>query len=262
MDNDDIMKNFIAALNHSISKIGYGAQRKIAQKTGITQQYISGIVSGKRFGKEEVRRAIAKACGYEYEDFLKFGESLIQCEIGPYRKFEVEEAFFWVLREICIDHNRFQKLIQDTGIEELRFKRIFNHLKEPHNPPPTQEEIEKIVKASNYKNVEEFMERGRQIIQENPELEWDMHQQISFTADKGSEILVAYPEKTKNYCNHSYEHLIQRFKNKSRAIQFIEKIIKLESLSEGLLSKAENEIDNLIELAEIMKSEQSDNSKK
>jgi transcriptional regulator with XRE-family HTH domain len=129
MNNDTIMKNFQAALNHSISRIGYGAQRIIAKKSGVSQQYISGIVSGKRFGKEDVRRSIAKACGYEYEQFLKFGESLILCETGPYRKFEVEEEFFWALREICLDPVRFNKLIQDTGIEELRFKRIFNHFK-------------------------------------------------------------------------------------------------------------------------------------
>lgn len=83
MDNEDITMNFQSALNHSIGKIGYGAQRKIAEKAGISQQYISGILSGKRFGKEDVRRDIAKACGYDYEDFLKLGKNLLACQPRP-----------------------------------------------------------------------------------------------------------------------------------------------------------------------------------
>lgn len=80
---DDINNSFLAALTHSIAKIGYGSQRKIAAKAGISQQYISGILSGKRFGKEDKRRLIADACGYEYEDFLKLGKNLLRCEQPP-----------------------------------------------------------------------------------------------------------------------------------------------------------------------------------
>ena len=47
-----------------------GAQSRVAEKVGVTPQHISAISLGKRGGDEGLKREIAKALGYEYEDFL------------------------------------------------------------------------------------------------------------------------------------------------------------------------------------------------
>lgn len=72
----NVTKYFQEALRYFLKKKGYGAQTWLAHKTGIGQQYISRIASKKRKGSEEVRRKIAKAAGYKYEEFLDLGRRL------------------------------------------------------------------------------------------------------------------------------------------------------------------------------------------
>jgi len=55
-------------------------QAKLSSGTGIKQSMISGMKTGKRWGTEESRRAIADFFGRSYEDFLAFGSQLIDAE--------------------------------------------------------------------------------------------------------------------------------------------------------------------------------------
>jgi hypothetical protein len=100
------------------------------------------------------------------------------------------------------------------------------------------------------------MRRGRQIIRENPDLEWDMHREIVISGVMAESLIYGNTNKPNKNNKTIQESLIDRFKDKRRAILLIEKLIKLESLSEGLLLKAEGEIEKLIELAEIITDEQ------
>ncbi|MCP4746434.1 MAG: hypothetical protein GY874_09885 [Desulfobacteraceae bacterium] len=68
---------FHAALNYSLKKWGWGAQSRLAKKINKKQQYISSIQKGLNDGAEKTRREIAAAFGYDYEDFLKLGRSLL-----------------------------------------------------------------------------------------------------------------------------------------------------------------------------------------
>jgi hypothetical protein len=55
-----------------------GTKAKLAKDANIARSQITGILDGSRYGgSEEVRRAIAAALGWDYEDFLKYGECLV-----------------------------------------------------------------------------------------------------------------------------------------------------------------------------------------
>jgi transcriptional regulator with XRE-family HTH domain len=69
---------FSAALAHLVSKKGRGAQEALAKQVRITPQYISRLARGERSGAEDVRRKIASALGYSYDEFLALGRALLR----------------------------------------------------------------------------------------------------------------------------------------------------------------------------------------
>lgn len=68
---------FRVALNHELEQRGRGAQTEIVKKTDLKPAYLNHIVKGRKYGSESVRRAIASALGYEYEDFLDVGREIM-----------------------------------------------------------------------------------------------------------------------------------------------------------------------------------------
>jgi transcriptional regulator with XRE-family HTH domain len=75
---DELLNAFRAALIHSIAGKPRGIQAGIAKFAGISTGQVTNIVKGLRPGNEARRRLIALALGYEYEDFLALGQSLIK----------------------------------------------------------------------------------------------------------------------------------------------------------------------------------------
>jgi transcriptional regulator with XRE-family HTH domain len=79
-----IMKNrrlaFSRALQHFIKAGKNITQTKIAAKTGIKQGMVSGMKTGKRWGTEENRRAIADYFNKSYDEFLDIGQALLDAE--------------------------------------------------------------------------------------------------------------------------------------------------------------------------------------
>ena len=66
---------FNKALKVMVEQSGHGIINKIAKACNVSQQHISHLSLGKRKGSEKLRRNIAKFFGYDYEAFLKLGES-------------------------------------------------------------------------------------------------------------------------------------------------------------------------------------------
>jgi len=73
----DFREQFRAAFAYFLNQEGRGSQSRLAEKIGIRQQVVSQIFNKLTDGNEEIRRKIATAYGYEYDDFLKFGEALM-----------------------------------------------------------------------------------------------------------------------------------------------------------------------------------------
>jgi len=67
---------FALALKAEIESQPRGYRTQIALKAGVNPNQVSDIVHGRAYGSEETRRALVLAMGWDYEEFLKYGESL------------------------------------------------------------------------------------------------------------------------------------------------------------------------------------------
>ena len=71
--SEDIDIVFRAALAKIISDKGRGAKSHTAKKAGLTPVYIGQILKGQRRGTDRVKRVIASALGFSYEEMLTIG---------------------------------------------------------------------------------------------------------------------------------------------------------------------------------------------
>ena len=80
MNDADTYDYFLAALSHTVKKMGRGAITTIAIEAGVSQGYLSQILNKKKAKKAgfQAQLKIAKACGYSYEDFLMVGKKLLE----------------------------------------------------------------------------------------------------------------------------------------------------------------------------------------
>lgn len=76
---NDIYNAFLTALRHFADKEGYGGQSVFAANAGISNGYLSQILKRPDIKKAGLKTqiALAKACGYEIEDFILFGKKLL-----------------------------------------------------------------------------------------------------------------------------------------------------------------------------------------
>jgi molybdopterin converting factor small subunit len=71
---DPIYRQFMAAFRYELK---HRERKVISADSGITVGYISDLLSDKAKATFDKREALSKACGYEYEDFLESGKSLL-----------------------------------------------------------------------------------------------------------------------------------------------------------------------------------------
>jgi len=71
--SEDIDTFFRAALAKIISEKGWGAKADTARKAGVSNAYIVDILKGRRAGSERIKRTIASALGFSYEEMLSIG---------------------------------------------------------------------------------------------------------------------------------------------------------------------------------------------
>ena len=76
MEKQPEMTPFAAALQHHLKK-KWGAASALSRAISLSSGYISELSSGVKRGDEDKRRLVAKALGYAYDDFLAFGQHLI-----------------------------------------------------------------------------------------------------------------------------------------------------------------------------------------
>jgi len=73
----DVAGAFRAAFSHIISAAKRGTQARVAKETGLYGSQVGDLLSGRRPGSEEQRRAIATALGYTYEDMFSLGQWIL-----------------------------------------------------------------------------------------------------------------------------------------------------------------------------------------
>lgn len=81
MDTTDLTKEFAAALREMLRR--RNARADIAKKVGSTPGHISNVANERRHGSEKLRRKIAEACGYSYEDFIALGKMILEGRQPP-----------------------------------------------------------------------------------------------------------------------------------------------------------------------------------
>ena len=67
---------FAEALKAEIARHPRGFRNRLAESTGVQASQITDIISGRAYGSEERRRLLANTLGWEYEEFLRYGECL------------------------------------------------------------------------------------------------------------------------------------------------------------------------------------------
>ena len=75
----DIEKTFRTAFLSLLEQLPYGGKSRLAREVGLSPQQLHHIETGRNYGSETQRRAIAAALGYPgraYEDFLNIGREV------------------------------------------------------------------------------------------------------------------------------------------------------------------------------------------
>lgn len=73
----DVTGAFRAAFAHIIKQAKRGTQARVSKETGLYGSQVGDLLSGRRPGSEEQRRAIASALGHTYEDMLTLGQWIL-----------------------------------------------------------------------------------------------------------------------------------------------------------------------------------------
>ncbi|MBI9092586.1 MAG: helix-turn-helix domain-containing protein [Desulfobacterium sp.] len=79
---DPRYEKFIAYLKKLSISSWHRRMGTMAQEAGISQGYLSRIINGKNIAPYNVQVAIAKACGYSYDEFLQLGQDMLQVANG------------------------------------------------------------------------------------------------------------------------------------------------------------------------------------
>ena len=69
---------FVAALKAEVEQGPRGTRAKIARNANMSRGQISDILYGRQKGTEETRRSLAQALGWDYEEFLNYGQCLTE----------------------------------------------------------------------------------------------------------------------------------------------------------------------------------------
>lgn len=75
---DPIYKRFLTALSHEVKQNWHRQQSTLAMEAGISSGSLTDILKGSSKATYETRASLAKACGFEYENFLDYGKTLIE----------------------------------------------------------------------------------------------------------------------------------------------------------------------------------------
>lgn len=89
-----------------------GTQTRIADQIGISRQFMSDFVKGRKNLSEEKRFDITKYTGFTYVEFLRMGEDIFDEELAW------ETQPYLIFKTIDIDKNRLEEIIKTVEATE------------------------------------------------------------------------------------------------------------------------------------------------
>lgn len=73
-------QNFSAALKKIVKSMPYGSQTEIADKLGVSRQYLNDLLSGRKRWTDDLKDKASHALGTPVQDLLAIGEILTTVE--------------------------------------------------------------------------------------------------------------------------------------------------------------------------------------
>lgn len=123
----ELARYFVAALKAELDDQPRGARSRTARLAQVPTSLLTDITKGRKYGSEETRRAIVAALGWDYEEFLKYGQCLE--EGREYTTPEPARPAYEPGRYVTIPLARSVRRTFE-GRET-----VFTPLPEPHTPP-------------------------------------------------------------------------------------------------------------------------------
>jgi len=128
---------FATALKAEIDARGHGFLTELANKSEVSRGQVSDIAHGRAYGGEETRRALAKALGWDYEEFLKYGQCLYEGReyIVPNQKAPAYDPDLYQTVPLCDEvelkgvpgSQILKPVIKDESLVILMLKSLFAH---------------------------------------------------------------------------------------------------------------------------------------
>ncbi|MDL2259288.1 S24/S26 family peptidase [Deltaproteobacteria bacterium OttesenSCG-928-K17] len=114
MDIKRLTQFFAAALQAEMARQPRGARKKIAEAAEVSASLITDITNGRKYGSEESRRMLARSLGWEYEEFLRYGECLL--EGAEYKRPELPEPAYDPAQYLAVPlHRRIAQIKMPDG---------------------------------------------------------------------------------------------------------------------------------------------------
>lgn len=151
---EEIYNAFLTALRHFVEKDGYGSQSVFAANAGLSNAALSRILKlgDKKQASLKSQVSLAKACGYNYEDFIALGRKLLSGDENPEK---AETPALILEAEPPVSDS-------DTGyIEEL--KQLIKDLRAERDGLNADKAELKAEKAELKKEIAELKERIRSL---------------------------------------------------------------------------------------------------
>ena len=114
---------FFAAFHKSSQEYGYGFKSYLERKGCMSAAFATMILKGHRKASVKKQKLIAKACGYDYDDYLALGKSILQ------NNNTIHKAVNSIGVKSEILNQAYDYLVQLEYLSQEEFLEFFNQLK-------------------------------------------------------------------------------------------------------------------------------------
>lgn len=163
-EEDPIYLYFLTALKHEVKSNWHRQQGALADEAGISGAFLSDIIKKRTEPSFSNKKALAKACGYEYEQFLEYGRNLKDGKSAPTTTSLIDhkDRYFHAAFVHCANEKNGyggQTIIaQEMGVSLQYINQIVKKKKKPGFKSQV-----KLAEACGYK-LEEFLQLGKDVL--------------------------------------------------------------------------------------------------
>lgn len=112
---------FLALLRRLSVEAGLGFNRRVAEASGMSEQFVGRIVGGRQAGGERSRERVAAALGWQYDDFIRLGRAVLDGTIPEGAPIEappppeMDQGQFAGRGFVCVPYSAAMRLVPGRG---------------------------------------------------------------------------------------------------------------------------------------------------